>query len=158
MNSLFEFTQQEIDSFAAEMVRDPSRPAMKSAQAVWGESPESVGKCLYAVNELVKDPRYEFALVLAQENERKNGIKLPTKEEVLKKIWSMTDEGFTKDRLDAAKLYCEISGFIDKGKGVTVNNITNRVMEVPVSASNDDWEAGLIKQQEKLRDGSSSTH
>uniref|UniRef100_A0AAU7YTF4 Terminase small subunit n=1 Tax=Stenotrophomonas phage vB_SmaS_QH3 TaxID=3229738 RepID=A0AAU7YTF4_9CAUD len=58
-----------------------------------------------------------------------------------------------------AKLYADVRGFIEKPQtNVNVNNIMQRVVEVPVFQSESEWEAAAAKQQRELLNNARTRH
>lgn len=58
-----------------------------------------------------------------------------------------------KDKIAALRLYAEVRGFLKKDDGVTVNNVTNKVLVVNSAGADDDWERKVQRQQLKLIQG-----
>lgn len=72
-----------------------------------------------------------------------------------------SDRVFTEDRIKAAKEVAAISGITQDNKAsqtnVNVNVTSNRVMLVNHHGSDEEWEQGLLQQQEKLVNESTAT-
>lgn len=79
---------------------------------------------------------------------------LPSKSQLAREVFKTVQNGKTAaDKTAAAKVYAEIMGFIEKpapAVQVNQNNITNKVMVVPMAPSNEDWEAKAQRAQAKL--------
>ena len=58
-----------------------------------------------------------------------------------------------KDKIAALRLYAEVRGFLKKDEGVTVNNVTNKVLVVNSAGADDDWERKVQRQQLRLIQG-----
>lgn len=149
----FEFSDSDVKRLAVEFLRVPDRQPLKSAQAALGDDPSLVGKCLYAINEVVKEDRFKKHT----EELTAKGFgkpKVASKDEVLARIWDLSEVGFPSDRVKALELFSKVAGYLETGKNNTTVNISPamKVMEVPVSKSDDEWEEGLKKQQAALMD------
>lgn len=77
---------------------------------------------------------------------------LPSKAEIAKKL--LDDLETIRDpelRLKFIKLYAELLGYLQKDTININNNITqNKVMLVPASQSDEEWQNRLVQQQERL--------
>lgn len=76
---------------------------------------------------------------------------LPSKEDIAAQI--LKEAEIAKDPKAKASLYtiyCDIRGFIGKNALVQVNSVTNKVMVVASSGSDNSWEQKIRKQQSNL--------
>ncbi|WNO48716.1 hypothetical protein [Achromobacter phage nyashin_LB6] len=81
---------------------------------------------------------------------RGEGLDLPTKVDLQRKLWGKMDTLCGDDYLKAVKLFAEIAGFIEKPAAVQVNNQTKIVAPRMIHAPNfsmDEWQAQVSKQQ-----------
>lgn len=94
---------------------------------------------------------------------------LPSKAELARDIWQRMQgttlaNGVTipptpEEYAKLAKLYADVRGFIEKPQtNVNVNNITQRVVEVPVFQSESEWENAAARQQRELLENARTRH
>jgi hypothetical protein len=144
------FTDEDKRAFAAALLRTPNDP-MAAAVAVFGSDNAGTGKRLYAAAWLVQSPEI---IALQQSLLSNGGVKkfLNSKEDLARRVWEWTEKGYSiEDRIKAAKLYAEIMDFLPKpGTAINVTANVRAVMEVPTSASSEQWERELAAQQERL--------
>lgn len=141
MAPLFTITADQKKALARALVELGDANAFKAALHVFGSDSKSLGLALYAANELVNDPEVieEKTRLLGPASV---GEFLPTKEQVMRKLWEMS-ESFSfegKERINALKLYSELSGFIvDPKKGGTASTPPAIIYEVdPTSGDEPD--------------------
>ena len=132
----YEFKQR----FIAEYHKTP-RSALQAAERAYGAI------CPEATQLAIKykdDP--EILAAIDRLNERENRV--PGKAEILKRLLSLADDyrTDTKEKINALKLYAEISGLVDKTQKIE-NTTTNKVMLVK---DHDDWASKAAEQQRKL--------
>ena len=126
--------------FIAEYYKTP-RNALCAAERVIGRiCPEATQLAL----RLKDDP--EVLAAMNQLNEKENRV--PGKNEILKRLLSLADDyrTDTKEKINALKLYAEISGMVDKTQKVE-QTTTNKVMLVK---EHEDWASKAAEQQRKL--------
>jgi hypothetical protein len=142
-------TEQKL-LFAATLVKDPANP-FAAALVVFGTN---VPAALRVYQSWQLDPIVieEVARLKAAHGPR---AFLPTLEDAAYMLLTEAKtaqgqgdrDGFTK----LMKLYNETMGYIQKpGMTINNNNQVTRVMEVVNHGSEEEWEAGLVRQQEKL--------
>lgn len=144
----YQFKPDEKKAFAAALLANPKSP-FEAAITVFGPSATELGRASYAATYWPQDRE---VIAFQQDLLKNNGAAnfLPTKETASLRVWEWTNIGPTEDRIKAMKLYCEMNDFIAKpGANVSVY-VNNRVMEVPVSKSDEDWEREAAASQEKL--------
>lgn len=146
---------EELKTAFAEQLLKHSEDAFKAAQCVF---PDDMGLALRITHEWVHDP-----FVIAEQarliEELGESHFLPTKEHYAREVYATAQTIRDPDsKHKFYKLYGEIMGFIEKPStniNTNVNNnVANRIMVVRESASNDDWEKALLKQQEELANAS----
>ncbi|UCE07577.1 MAG: hypothetical protein JSW07_05965 [bacterium] len=138
--------------FADALLRSPENPWVAAKEVT-----DDVSLALQMSQLWVKDP-----IVVAQKEKllSENGAKafLPTKEDFAREVLVEARDAFDPDsKHKFYKLFGDSMGFIEKpSTNVSLNtqNITNRVMMVPVSASDEEWQEKLKNQQEVLADES----
>lgn len=126
--------------FIAEYHKTP-RNALCAAERAYGAiCPEATQ---YAIK-WKDDP--EVLAAINQLNEKENRV--PGKNEILKRLLSLADDyrTDTKEKINALKLYAEISGLVDKTQKVDAA-VMNKVMLVK---DHDDWASKAAEQQRKL--------
>ncbi len=126
----------------------------KAACAVFPDDP---GKCLMVAAHWIND-----LIVIEAKHEyidaKGKPLNVPTKEELVTKILDMADIETVDfmDRLRAFELAAKLMDYMPKNNGnVQVNdnrvmNVTNKVMVVPTSPNNDEWEQRAKAQQARL--------
>jgi len=140
--------------FARLLLKSPSDP-FKAALMLF---PDNTNRALRVANDWPADPEVMAAQAALLEEDGELSF-LPTKADFARKIWDKMDEErlAPEDFAKLGKLYADVRGFIEKPQtniNNNVNNVTNRVMVIRESESNDDWEAKLRKQQEDLTNAS----
>ena len=143
-------SKEQKEKFVHALLRqeDP----FKAALAVW---PDDVGTALYASNSLPNDPE---VIELKEQAIRENGQEafLPTKADLAKAVWDLANCTDNDEAIKAFKLYGDIMGFIETGKGkapsVTVNNLVDarKVLLVKDHGTDDEWANKVALQQKKL--------
>ena len=139
--------EQELKKkFAYELLRNPSNPF-----AAANELAVSMEQRAHIVAKWTLDPIVQgYKDELLDEHGPRHF--LPSREEAARLVWDRAQSSKPDDFVKLMKLYGDYMGFIEK-PGVTVNNTTNvqhNVMHVPMAASEDEWEARAIAQQESL--------
>lgn len=135
--------------FALELLKDPSDP-FKAALRVFGEN---TGMALLASNRWPDDPE---VLAITQKAVEELGDMhfLPSKADLARLAWNLANNERvdTDNRLKAMRLYGDIRGFIEKQGTVINNNVltNNKVMVVKDHGTVEDWERGLLQQQNRL--------
>lgn len=139
--------------FAALLLKTPSEPFV-AAMAV---EPDNNGIALWIASHWIADDE----VMAHQAKLRSMGedlSDLPSKADLARTVWQLTQQGLFEDRIKAAKLYAEVRGFIDKTPPVAVNVNNNRVMVIRDKGSNEEWENGVAKQQADLLSAASTRH
>lgn len=129
--------------------------AFKAGEAVY---PRNAGLALKASEEWPSDP-----LVVETLARLKGEDKLPEKTELLRELWRKMNSYSMEEGADGfvklARLYAEVAGLIEKpGNSQSVQVVLPRAMEVPVFASDDDWEKEAARQQRESLNVSRSRH
>ena len=146
--------QKEKAAFAAFLLKEPNEP-FKAGLAVF---PDDTRKALWIATHWLNDP-----IVTAEVKRLKaSGADLdglPTKADLARTVWELTQVGPLEDRIKAAKLYGDIRGFIEKPNNAPVVNVNNnRVMVIRDQGSDSDWEAKVAKQQANLLNAAATRH
>lgn len=145
----FTYTDEEKAMFAAVLVRKPDGKAFDAAREVFGDTQSVVGKCLYASTVLPSDP---FVIDLIKKLKGAGETaEVPSKEQAALRVWEWTKDSSGRDlesKVKAMTLFCKIMKYTEDQAAVQVN--VNRVMEVPVHATDDVWQQRLKEQQAKL--------
>lgn len=155
---------KEKAEYAALLLKE--RDPFKAALALF---PENTNRALWIANHWPKDDvvKAEQTRINAEIGEM--GF-LPGKGDLARDIWQRMQgttlpNGVTvpptpEEYAKLAKLYADVRGFIEKPQtNVSVNNnITQRVVEMPVFASEGEWEAQAAKQQRELLDNARTRH
>lgn len=142
-----QLAQNELKrKFAYELLRNPSNPF-----AAANELPVSMEQRSHIVANWTLDPLVQkFKDELLDEHGPRHF--LPSREDAARLVWDRAQNSKPDDFVKLMKLYGDYMGFIEK-PGVTVNNTTNvqhNVMHVPMVASEDEWQARAMAQQENL--------
>ncbi len=112
--------------------------------------PDAPGKALGAGICWMNDP-----IVLSVQNmfPPRDADILLTREQLCARILSLADSNIlASDSIAAYKLYADLAGYLAKDAAITNNVILNKVMMYKDNGNNDDWEAKLMQQQNKLID------
>lgn len=140
-------------AFAALLLENPANPF----QAASGVFPDDTRRALWVATHWLNDAEVRKEM----ERLRTRGADLdalPTKAELARRAWELTDKGLFEDRIKAMKLYAEIRNFIEKAPPVAVNVNQNRVMIIRDQGTNEEWEKKVAKQQADLLNASSTRH
>ena len=146
--------QKEKAAFAAFLLKEPNEP-FKAGLAVF---PDDTRKALWVATHWLADP------VVLAETKRLKAVGadldgLPTKADLARTVWELTQMGPLEDRIKASKLYADIRGFIEKPQAqVAVNVNNNRVMVIRDQGSDADWESKVAKQQANLLNAAATRH
>lgn len=143
-------------AFALAWLRQPD-DAFKAACEIW---PNDTQKALKASSFWVRDPEViaERERLLDEHGEE---AFLPSKHDLAREIWKLTQDGLREDRIKAMKLYAEVRGFIEKPQtNVNVDNskTTHNVMLVAMPASIEEWQQKAVAQQKQLVSNARPTH
>jgi len=143
-------------AFAALLYRQPGVKPFEAALSLFPDT----GVALRVSQEWPGDPFVltELARFAGEDSAQENYM--PGVEDLCKEVWSWVagdnKEKLTFDeRIKAAKLYAELNGMIKKPEAAPKEADTNpqfAVMEVPVHATESDWESALVKNQQNLMD------
>ena len=111
--------------------------------------PDDTKRALRAVTEWKDDPEIKSLQEKAQE------LPLPTKGEFSRVLWDKMQDRYTEPDVFAkiAKVYAEVRGFIEKPQiavNTNVQTVTNKVMVIRESRTDEDWERKLLAQQTAL--------
>lgn len=154
----------EKAAYAALLLKE--RDPFKAALMLF---PDNTNRALRVANEWPNDAvvKAEQAKLTANDGELSF---LPGKAELARDIWNRmqgttlaggvvippTPEEYAK----LAKLYADVRGLIDRPQpNVNVNNtIVQRVVEVPVFQSSEDWEAAAARQQRESLSNARTRH
>lgn len=140
---------EKRSAFAMALAQTPN-DAFGAALRVFGDD-TGTALSVYAV--WAKDPE-----IIAEANKQRDLIdpaaRMPHREAIALEVLEIgrSEKHKVEDRLKAYKLYGEMMGIIEK-PNTTINNqvnVSNRVMLVPVSSSDEEWERRLYKQQTAL--------
>lgn len=106
---------------------------------------------------------WQFDDTVKAEYERllKEGEDLPNKVDLQRNLWAKMDGMQGDDYLKAAKLYAEISGFIEKPAPVQVNNKNTVVIPKMIHAPNfspEEWQAQAAQQQKESLQNADTRH
>lgn len=150
------FAEEDKKTFAGHLLRDPAEP-LKAAIATFGAHKDDVGKCSWVAAYWPQD-REVIAHSIALLSHGGAADFLPTKDEAMQRVWQWTQSGPYDERIKAMRLLADIADWIPK-PGTSVNvTVQNRVMEVPVAASDADWEQAAQTQQAQLVKSAVSVH
>lgn len=140
--------------YAFQLLRDPSNPFAAGLKAFPEDTNYHHAMAMKVAQEWLED---EEVLVIKHELEAEHGAAffLPTKGDVAREIYKTAKDARTAaDKLKGFELYANLMSFIEKPPVAqinnTQNNTTNKVMVVPKSNSDDEWEQRLISQQQRL--------
>lgn len=109
----FSFTADEKRRYAAAIIKTPNEP-LQAAISVFGSDPSILGKCLFAATNFDRDHeviQYKIELLGSVTDDA-----LPTKQQVAMKAWQWANQGEfpSKEKIQALRLYCDITGHIEK--------------------------------------------
>jgi hypothetical protein len=140
-------TEDQKRQFAAALLR--TGDGFKAAIEVVGDDP---GFALQISNIWRNDPlvKAEQERLLSTQDAKQF---LPTKEAQARDIWAMATNDLTsvEDRLKAHRLYAEVMGHIEKPAAQGgINILSQGVMIVRESGSNQEWQERAIAQQRAL--------
>lgn len=158
MSYELQFTPEQLalkPKFAAMLLEHPDN-AFIAAQAVF---PDDMARALYIASHWLTDP--DVLTEKARLRDKGADLKtLPTKADLARRAWELTDKGLFEDRIKAMKLYADIMGHIEKPQAPVTNvNVTqNRVMVVKDKGTDAQWEEGVAKQQTQLLNESATRH
>lgn len=105
--------------------------------------------------------RFDDFVIAEYERLLKEGQDLPGKIDLQRSLWDKLQGMQGDDYLKAAKLYAEISGFIEKPAAVQVNNTNKVVIPKMIQAPNftpDEWQAQAAKQQKESLQNADTRH
>lgn len=139
------------EQFAKILLKNPENP-FEAALKIF---PEDVNTALQIATEWPADPLVINATNDILEDEDELSF-LPNKAKLARHIWGKLDGEYicNEDYVKLAKLYAEVLGFIEKPQtniNANISAVSNRVMIVKESGSNDEWEQKLLQQQQKLQ-------
>jgi hypothetical protein len=143
------------ERFAAALLRFEGK-AFEAAKATF---PGDTNRAMLASSKWPDDPEVieEMARLKAELGDE---YFLPTRADLARALWRLSEDEKVeaRERLLAYKTYADVLGFIAKPEAAstTNNNITNKVLIVPASATAEEWESRLIARQAKLIDASRS--
>lgn len=136
-------------AFAALLLENPTNPF----QAANGVFPDDTRRALWIATHWLNDPEVRKEVDRLR-NKGADLDALPSKADLARAAWELTQVGLFEDRIKAMKLYADIRNFIEKpNNAVNVNVNQNRVMIVKDHGSNEQWESELLKQQHDLTHG-----
>lgn len=154
----------EKAAYAALLLKE--RDPFKAALLLF---PNNTNRALRVANEWPNDPVVKAEQTKLTEGDGELSF-LPGKAQLARDIWDRmqgttlaggvvippTPEEYAK----LAKLYADVRGFIDKPQtNVNVNNtVVQRVVEVPVFQSSEEWEAAAARQQRELLNNARTRH
>lgn len=141
--------------YAFQLLLEPNEPYKAGLKAYPEDTPYSNGMAFKIASEWQCD---EECLSLRRDLVAEYGeaFFLPTKGDIAREVYNtaIKTAKTAADKLKALELYANLMGFIEKPAQAVINNTntqtTNKVMVVPKSSSDDDWESRLIEQQQKL--------
>lgn len=141
--------REQKQQFALELLKDPTDP-FKAALRVFGEN---TGMALLASNRWPDDPEV-LAITQKAVDELGDMHFLPSKADLARLAWNTANNERidTDNRIKAMRLYGDIRGFIEKQGTVINNNVltNNKVMVVKDHGGVEEWERGLLEQQQRL--------
>lgn len=140
-------------AFAALLLENPANPF----QAACGVFPDDNRRALWVATHWLNDEEVRKEM----NRLRSKGADLdalPTKADLARSIWELTEKGLYEDRIKALKLYAEVRGFVEKAAPVSVNVNNNRVMVIRDQGTNEQWESKVAKQQADLLNASATRH
>lgn len=152
----FYHTPEEIETkkreFAAALMRNPLSPD-KAVREVESRLPH--------ISHILQNWQYDADVNQYMRELRDiEGVSasIPTKEQFAAKLYMEANECRTKDMaLDYYKLFAEVMGFVDKGRGTTINNnsVLNQrnVLVMPQMRQANEIEGELVEQQKQLING-----
>lgn len=140
--------------FAAAMLRNPDDPW----KAVREVEPDHHAKQYWILTHWKEHP------VVIAERDRLLALqgplaRVPTKEQFALEVYQAGNDAKSHgDKMSAWKFFAELMDYTQKsGAGNTINfnqqnnNVTNRIMAVPLAASDDEWERTALAHQKKLQ-------
>jgi len=136
--------------FAAALMRDPLHPE-KAALSIESRATH----VSYILNNWQYDREVNGYMAEIRE-EKGAAATIPTKEEFAATLFSEGNAARTSDvKLDYFKLFAEVMGYIDKGKGTVVNNNNNLIQQrnvivLPAKRPAKEIEGELMEQQRQL--------
>lgn len=129
-----------------------------AAYKIW---PQDAGFAL-KISEQWRDDAYVQQCVATLKDIADAANKPPEKEALIKDIHSSIPRMRDEDKLKAYRLIAEMSGFIEKAAPPQVNidqrTQVNRVMIMPDHGTDEEWEAKLAEQQDKLMHHARTNH
>lgn len=154
---------EEKAAYAALLLRE--RDPFKAALSLF---PDNTNRALWVANHWPNDAevKEEQARLIGEDE---GASFLPSKVELARDIWQRMQgttlpSGVTipptpEEYAKLAKLYADVRGFIEKPQtNVNVTTNVQRVVEVPVFQSENEWEAAAAKQQRELLNNARTRH
>lgn len=154
---------EEKAAYAALLLKE--RDPFKAALLLF---PANVNRALRVANEWPSDPEVKAEQTRLTQDDGELAF-LPGKGELARDIWNRmqgttlangqtiapTPEEYAK----LAKLYADVRGFIERPQtNVNVTTNVQRVVEMPVFQSPEEWEAAAARQQRELLDHARTRH
>lgn len=137
-------------AFAALLYKQGSPRPFEAALQLFSDP----GKALQVSNEWPRDPVVLAELVALGGADAEQANRIPTKEDLLRKIWGWLDKQgglMTFDeKIKAAKLFAELQDFIPKPGSNNTTVVVPRVMLVNDNGDTLTWEQKLQQQQNAL--------
>lgn len=137
-------------AFAALLYKQASPRPFEAALQLFNDT----GRALQVSQDWPKDPIVLAELVALGGAQSEEANRIPTKEDLLRKIWGWIDKQgglMTFDeKIKAAKLFAELQDFIPKPGSNNTTVVMPRVMLVQDNGDNLTWEQKLQQQQSNL--------